>query len=1698
MPYTPTDWSQGSVITVTKMNKIETELQKIRADLDQVLNITEDSTDNTTLDSRINNMVHVDTEPLTAETGLLDNKIWINPEFDTIEIPTWDELKQELAKKVNALGQNYNGENFSTKDKEAIPLTSLTLLGQSDYITTDGYSNIQNIMSYNRCLYIQNFSQWEINTDPTDAAVPHWNYNTTDKSLTFRWAAASDEKPKSGAIIQQAIASNNMLNYTANLNILKSNVINIRLSYYPNGDIGMRVILPECKNLDDDAQVIALYQQYFQHLPETYIWYQSPDFTTAENVYTVLTLKSNDVLYGCGTLEKYPPLLQDDQIDLIKHTITYNNDYIVMDGTDLQLTTNTDKWQIETTKTYGEIQKSASGWCNSFNVAETGDTNTIFRDSRGKLIITPPLDMTALTDIQTKIQTAYTSLQPVKLVLTRKNPLIIKDVTFTQDLSTFPANTECLNNLQLTYYSIEAEALAESVRNLTETGARLTELEKQQQTLFYVSATGDDQNKGDTPDTAKATINSALESGAETIFISEGTYTEQIDLSKSHHNKLELYHYNPQNYLNKKVTFIPQQYKIDGVTLVKGNVYSLEITNSYLLDLLMPNTKQSDGSYKRQPSALNWLFQENVADLNTIINRDAADDQTSIYTDRYSLQKGRKTRCLEKRLTRMTAEEVLAYGKQTYKDTDIYEAEIEWLQVSNMLNNGELLETLRAAYNNKNNTWFCCSSNDGAQERWFLYLCSADTINETQPICCTPIKNMDLFILDASQYNNFSLIVDGINVKYQRFNLNHTINSYITNCTASNVYGTACFSYNGATNVVLKNCEASRAYWSSNHGDGISAAGTKDRNDQPYDASSIHLIDCWSHDNLDDGFSDHQECKSTIDGGLFEYNSHGGGVTPSTGSFCVCRNAIARKNGEAGFLYLNRVKTVSNIEGAQFECYNCVSEDNGYWGEADKSLATKIVGGFKVDSLQNNSTADNIDAYNIARFINCTAINEIYGFISERQSEATLINCYTSGCDNQIYIGTADTDNQQPFMQTPALVPVYKPEDSMQTIQEQLKTANTQIDSHATILTEQAQQIEDIQSELTQKLDSATQETVNQSLSDQIEANTTDIARLNAIQSTTAPQATLSGEGSVSFNAPDNNTYITSLSVQGTMQQNTDENKLYVYSQYNVKETFNSAEGWVLNNSNITYFSHELAYDPLTTQLLASYGQTGIDELTTDSVMITSSQIYLNIQNINNLDALNTYLQANPLTIYYKDINFDNALQVYLGFKIHDNHGYRGFAVGPISPLVGYNNYIDTLDFFMPQATYYNDYYVLDGVNITVNKPSTMAATQTFRTIQNVGETSRTDGKNSHYRVSTNSSISDMTVRRRQGTDSKIDIRDTTRYEASEDYNTWLQEQVIAHTPVKGFFNRNTPFTQTYSVIAPIAVQGEVSIIIDDVDGNLSIPFSINYTASFNSVKQQIDTHIDTVKTQAHLEHLDFLRCFTKFCGIGDSLMGGFTQINANTNISTADARQAGNNWFTYLMMRLNRDGVNLAVGSSSTRIWRGKEEPTHKTVTADIAEANIENIDCYIVGLGVNDLLHGVPAFSSDTAEMTGLELDKKADYNDNADTTRGNLDFILHKLSEYNPFAKIFVLQVPWYNNQDVTVINQVIEEVCSWHNNTYCINLNSNNDFMDSFLLERFYGGHFDPIAYNWISVKIEQAINNYIYTHSEDFKFIPYKY
>lgn len=206
-----------------------------------------------------------------------------------------------------------------------------------------------------------------------------------------------------------------------------------------------------------------------------------------------------------------------------------------------------------------------------------------------------------------------------------------------------------------------------------------------------------------------------------------------------------------------------------------------------------------------------------------------------------------------------------------------------------------------------------------------LYYSRPKAVSMSNPIV-RPTSSKTLF---ENTPNNLTFTIVGIHTRFLVFNIHKSINSTITDCISEFAFGGGAFTYDGSIGITFNRCEAAGCCYGST-GDGFnghadSIEGFLTGNPSTKCCTCV-LQFCWSHDNNDDGFSDHERCESNIVGGLFEYNGKGG-IVPAYGSHCTCYNVESRHNCN-GFLSTGTPDETEGGEGTQLACYNCIASDN--------------------------------------------------------------------------------------------------------------------------------------------------------------------------------------------------------------------------------------------------------------------------------------------------------------------------------------------------------------------------------------------------------------------------------------------------------------------------------------------------------------------------------------------------------------------------------------------------------------------------------------------------------------------------------------------------------------------------------------------------------------------------------------------------
>lgn len=226
--------------------------------------------------------------------------------------------------------------------------------------------------------------------------------------------------------------------------------------------------------------------------------------------------------------------------------------------------------------------------------------------------------------------------------------------------------------------------------------------------------------------------------------------------------------------------------------------------------------------------------------------------------------------------------------------------------------------------------------------------------------------------------NDGSVAFEMVNIEcwYGSISLRFCHGGRAIDCAAKYAFGGGAWSWEAAIGVELIRCEATRAFSGSSTGDGFNAHSTT-----AGPALAKHtvatMIDCWSHDNNDDGYSDHERCETTIIGGLFEYNVKAG-LTPAFGCQDTIYNAYCRKQVNNGIALVGGATAEEGGRGSQIFVIGCICENNktNFYVCGDKSVNDE----------------------NFGKFVNCISLNGTqYGYLCGNNARVELNNCMDSG-----------------------------------------------------------------------------------------------------------------------------------------------------------------------------------------------------------------------------------------------------------------------------------------------------------------------------------------------------------------------------------------------------------------------------------------------------------------------------------------------------------------------------------------------------------------------------------------------------------------------------------------------------------------------------------------------------------------------------
>ena len=268
-----------------------------------------------------------------------------------------------------------------------------------------------------------------------------------------------------------------------------------------------------------------------------------------------------------------------------------------------------------------------------------------------------------------------------------------------------------------------------------------------------------------------------------------------------------------------------------------------------------------------------------------------------------------------------------------------------------------------------------------------LYIRTTTKPSATNPIYI-PTDAGSIYGNDGSCCVEFS----NIETWYAPFLITNCPIAKVTDCASHYALGTGCLRYDDSVSVQLVRFEANSTQNISGYGDGINGHSTQLDSNLGTNLLkplrySIELVDCWSHDNMDDGWSDHTGAVSVVRGGLYEYNTKGG-ITPSGGARNSCYHVLSRKNYR-GFYYICST-TTSKETTAWWYCQDCISMNNSIAGFDAESNGSSLPIHALLNKCQsiNDNVAYRVGKYSYVKTIDCSQ----YGATTILQKDSAALN----------------------------------------------------------------------------------------------------------------------------------------------------------------------------------------------------------------------------------------------------------------------------------------------------------------------------------------------------------------------------------------------------------------------------------------------------------------------------------------------------------------------------------------------------------------------------------------------------------------------------------------------------------------------------------------------------------------------------------
>lgn len=225
-------------------------------------------------------------------------------------------------------------------------------------------------------------------------------------------------------------------------------------------------------------------------------------------------------------------------------------------------------------------------------------------------------------------------------------------------------------------------------------------------------------------------------------------------------------------------------------------------------------------------------------------------------------------------------------------------------------------------------------------------------------------------------------------------------------------------------------------------------------------------------------------------------------------------------------------------------------------------------------------------------------------------------------------------------------------------------------------------------------------------------------------------------------------------------------------------------------------------------------------------------------------------------------------------------------------------------------------------------------------------------------------------------------------------------------------------------------------------------------------------------KLENRIEGKDFV-AFATMGVLGDSLASGAS----NYGESGAEDRKVYS-WGKYIQREHGISVDLFSSGGATTRSWLIQPYGLTALQNADI-------LDCYVIGLGVND------AYSLGSAYLGSISDVHVGNEGANADTYYGNYSKIIAAIKAKSPRAKIICLTNPRGTTGTAANYNEAVRTIVPLYTNTYLVDLVTDSFYTSADFRDTWYGAHSTALGYKLIARNLYNHISDLIQNDIGDF-------